>query len=129
MSSSADLGRLLGSALKSITEQNQDFTESEEVTSLNLVSIDTVKVSDAKKITKRFVVGCSISGVNGGLDPFVINHPVKGVIDSPDLYIDGDYCSSEVFYDNTVEPNTFFLVDESSNFVVDESGNYVIGIF
>jgi len=95
---SKDLGNLLGKAIKESDGYRQDLAQSEEVSDINIVNIDTVKVSMSSKITKKFIIGCDISGVNGGVNPFVLDHPVNGELDSLSLYIDGSWCSEELVF-------------------------------
>ncbi len=96
-----DLGNILGSNITKTNEVSQGIVATEEVSNLNIVALETVKVLEAQKVTKKFVTGCDISGVNTGLDPFVLDHPVNGNIDSSDFYIDGTWCSTTVVQDNT----------------------------
>jgi len=124
---SKDLGNLLGKAIKESDGYRQDLAQSEEVSDINIVNIDTVNVGVGVVERKKFIVGCDISGVNGGVNPFVLDHPVNGELDSPNLYIDGTWCSTEVVY--TDFSNYYdFIVDENEDFLVDIQGNNIIGI-
>lgn len=96
-----DLANILGGSIKKTNEISQDFIPTEEVTDYNIVALQNVSVTGTHKETKKYVIDCDVSGVNGGLDPFVLNHPVNGNLDSSSFYIDGSYCSSTVVFDDT----------------------------
>lgn len=122
----SDFVNLLGSTIKNQEMAKQTFLESEDIEGLNIVGIERVKSNDYALKLQKLVTGCDISGVNGGLNPFVIDHPVLGEIDSPDLYIDGNYCSFTVYEEN-ISDIVDVLVDIDGNYIISEDGELIIG--
>lgn len=83
-----ELGRLIGGNLKSATDYKQDFIETEEVSDLQLFSLETVNVSGSYFITSLLLSS----------DAFYLNHPVYGMLDDENLLMDGTYASSVLMY-------------------------------
>ena len=119
-----ELGKEIGKQLKEKEEYKQDFVENDNLSDLNIVGIESEGNNNYKVSRKKFVTTCSVTGVNGGVDPFVLDHVVNGNLDSASFYIDGDYCNSYV-YDSDASI-TFNLVDESGNLVIGTTDEYVI---
>lgn len=92
-----ELGRILGGNIRKTDKYREDFVEGEDVKDLLLANLNRVVVSVSLSGSAFYVNGCSVSGVNGGVDPFVLDHPVNGELDG-EFFIDGDYCSSSLLF-------------------------------
>jgi hypothetical protein len=79
-----ELGQTIGKGLSGASQYKQDFVETEDITSLNLVAINTAQVVGSYFIYVK----------NLGTSAFVIDHPVYGNINSASLHIDGNFIST-----------------------------------
>lgn len=79
-----ELGKVIGSGLKQANSYKEDFIETEETTDILLANLDTIKITGIWVISSLIVAS----------DSFVLDHPVRGYIDSSIYKLDGGYSSS-----------------------------------
>lgn len=72
-----DLGNLLGSGLSEANSYKQDFIDSEAVSDLNLNFTHSVELHTSLLVCRQLISS-----------HFTLDHPVNGILDSPNLYLD-----------------------------------------
>ncbi len=93
---SIELGRIIGTGLQNANQYKDDFVESEEVTDINLTTLESINLSGSYFVYKNPMSTTS----------FVLDHPVYGELDSSTLLIDGGYAEGTATFPITF-PITF----------------------
>jgi hypothetical protein len=80
------LGLVLGKNVQTVNDLNQTVFESENVSDLNIVGLNSVELSTSIICTKSTYPS----------DSFILDHPVYGILDSAVLKLDGGYLTTGV---------------------------------
>lgn len=79
-----ELGKIIGQGLKQANSYREDFVETEEATDILLANLESIRLSGLWVVSSLIVAS----------DSFVLDHPVKGALDSSVYKLDGGYSSS-----------------------------------